>query len=300
MTWTTIEGTAAFQSDHYQLQLQLRSPQSGIGKLSYGGQSYPVRPFQLTWRSDAAEYPFEETYTRGNELVVTYELAPNQRVRPQLVWCVTSRSGALAIDLTISMQTPDLDSDPRIQSHTDFPPHTESLPIKCRGEFASQATDADTAFLFRPKDHELSYAELIFPSDLATGSVSWTGDRLSYRLLSEPLEKGVIRKVRIRALVLPRSDDKLAAERAFEVALRRSTTTDDVVDFPILRWGLLRVGGQDSLTDQNFLNFGEPPSRSSVFVVSSGRFGCRSGDFCPKVGCRLHLVGSVKCPGRAR
>ena len=56
---------------------------------------------------------------------------------------------------------------------------------------------------------------MVFPHDLESPGATWQGNRLSYRVMCELLEKGVIRKARMRAMVIPRADDVTAVQEAF-------------------------------------------------------------------------------------
>jgi hypothetical protein len=82
-------------------------------------------------------------------------------------------------------------------------------------------------FLFRPVGAgvggvEFSYVEMIFPSDFCCASVRW-GDTqgqtakavLHSELFPESLEKGVIRRARLRGLFVPRADDLVTASQLF-------------------------------------------------------------------------------------
>jgi hypothetical protein len=66
----------------------------------------------------------------------------------------------------------------------------------------------------RPEEwDELSYAEMVHPSDFVRADVSAdnSGVRLKTELFPESLEKGVIRRARMRALFIARSADEAVA-----------------------------------------------------------------------------------------
>jgi hypothetical protein len=130
--------------------------------------------------------------------------------------------------LIVSVQTNLLDSDPSILA-------TSVLPIECilrlQGPAADQfellsiddptpqpATPAGDAglLLFRLAGGRLSYVEMVHPADFCGVSVTvedalkhWV--RSSFQLFPERLEKGVIRRARLRGCFLPRNGDRTGA-----------------------------------------------------------------------------------------
>ncbi len=72
--------------------------------------------------------------------------------------------------------------------------------------------------MFRLHGCDASYAEMVVPADFQGGRVQQTPEctRLAYELFPESLEKGVIRRGRIRSLFLPRQRDAQAAWDVYE------------------------------------------------------------------------------------
>ena len=82
------------------------------------------------------------------------------------------------------------------------------------------------AFLLRLPASGLSYLEMVHPSDLSQARVNVVEPadphlHTSFRLFAEHLEKGVIRRGRLRGLFLPRPNDTvdaLDAHREFHLS----------------------------------------------------------------------------------
>jgi hypothetical protein len=74
--------------------------------------------------------------------------------------------------------------------------------------------------LFRPQESSASYCEMVEPEESAGCETSEDGGSTAIRwtLFPDSLEKGVIRRARVRGLILPRQGDEelaLACYRAF-------------------------------------------------------------------------------------
>ena len=69
-------------------------------------------------------------------------------------------------------------------------------------------------FIFRLRGAPLSYIEMVHPLDFVESGLTPLGDgalRWTTRLFQGRLEKGVILRSRLKALITPRSDDIAAA-----------------------------------------------------------------------------------------
>lgn len=182
-----------------------------------------------------------DAYTREGDLVVTYPKS-SQGVRTQVYWHVeacepSNTSGTPSeIDLWVSAQTDLLDSQPNIQVQSQI---TASEVLECLGTDPQDyrpLPDNNEISLAAPEDRcvqglifrlssELTYAQLIHPSDVLTreeldehqASAQTVicgephGERFQYtcqsRLFFEALEKGVIRRARVRGVFVPRQND---------------------------------------------------------------------------------------------
>lgn len=153
-----------------------------------------------------------ESYQRGPDLVATYAQTPERNVRPQVYWRWTEPA---ALELILSMQTSLLDSQPATTLESALP-DGEMMPLASGGRTLDTLhdawhTDGDAprAVLFRPHGVEFSYLEMIHPTDFAGVRLS-IHDRLptvQWHVFPERLEKGVIRRGRVRGVVLARGND---------------------------------------------------------------------------------------------
>lgn len=131
----------------------------------------------------------------------------------------------------MAVQTCLLDSDPTLSAFTEASADEvlvlaangqdwEAVDLTAAGESACELSAEEFAgvFVFRLSDCDLSYAELVFPSDFQGAALHSQGDSvaLRYQLFPEFLEKGVIRKGRIWAVLMERSYDLDGAQGCFE------------------------------------------------------------------------------------
>jgi hypothetical protein len=176
-------------------------------------------------RSDASSWPapLAEAYVRANDLVAAYQQTPDWPFAPQLYWRANLLRGIEGVmasaSLLVSVQTSLLDTCPRIGV-------TSTVP---RGELLLVSNDASRqarveplkketrilpsgeicCVLARSDDEAFSYVEFMPASDFheAFIRVSDQASAIEWRLFSDFLEKGVIRRARIYAALLPREND---------------------------------------------------------------------------------------------
>lgn len=174
----------------------------------------------------------EEAYQRLDDLVVTYGESARRPIRPQLYWRVLrGRQWLGGMELVVSVQTPLLDSRPATWVSTRWA-HGEAWrlldpafelfePLTLDPEQPAYLTPADGAGLFvvRPQSATFSLALAIFPADFARIEIGPSADRagheLSFELFADSLEKGVIRRSRLRCWLLPRDEDMSLACAAY-------------------------------------------------------------------------------------
>jgi hypothetical protein len=170
-----------------------------------------------------------EAYVRGSDLVATYAPTAKCQVRPEIYYRALSEAPGMfgGIELIVSAQTSLLGVDPALRVESTLP-LGEVLALRASDRFESLAVAprgltidrAPGVFLFRPAGADWSYLEMVFPSDFSTARFSIESEaahrlRLANRLFPESLEKGVIRRGRLRGLFLARSEDEAAALTAF-------------------------------------------------------------------------------------
>jgi hypothetical protein len=227
VSWKLEDEIAKWSSAGYRLQVDTRRPFAGVTDIYSGGVFLKgLQPFQLTPSPasiDGAE-PVTESYIRGNDLIAVYGMASGRTASPQITWSVREQRPALLMDIIISMQTPLLASDPSLSSTTSVVADETLVATISRERLhfvpANQADEAlSGVFLFRLADTNLSYVEAIYPSDFVPTEVNVQAETLSYRIICESLEKGVIRKARLRGMIVARDHDMATAIEAYESML---------------------------------------------------------------------------------
>lgn len=168
-----------------------------------------------------------ESYVRGPDLVATYAQTPERNVRPQIYWRYVESNDAPGLEVILSTQTSLLDSTPLTSMESTLPPG-EVLASRGDGQWQTISEDdpaqwrddeqAPRLLLFRPRDFGFSYAEMVHPSDFAGVQCLRQGElpTVRWQLFPERLEKGVIRRGRVRGVYLARERDTELAQAAFD------------------------------------------------------------------------------------
>jgi hypothetical protein len=176
--------------------------------------------------NNAAAWPVKlaEAYVRGDDLVASYSPSADWPYAPQIYWSSESGdrdSGVLAaVSLLVSIQTSLLDTHPVVSVHSELLAG-EVFSVGCPtgdaraldlagGKRVTRAESSSHGLLWRLPGDEFSYAEFASSTDFRELGVEKTHDgniRSGWQLFAEFLEKGVIRRARIHAAILPRADD---------------------------------------------------------------------------------------------
>jgi len=168
-----------------------------------------------------------ESYSRGSDLVARYAETPDRSVRPECYWRYVDRVGdALIIEVLISVQTSLLASEPAIHTRSILPAG-ELARIDVEQQFrlhplgSSELTASSGLGILVVRSQAFvnwTYAEMIYPSDYIGGRVT-AGEasiELVFDLFPESLEKGVIRRARVRGCWVPRDGDREHIRQAYE------------------------------------------------------------------------------------
>ncbi|TWU28550.1 hypothetical protein [Bythopirellula polymerisocia] len=164
-----------------------------------------------------------DCFVRGRDLVARYPETHSQPFSLDVYWRVEITDSRLVIiDAIVSLQTSLLESYPKVQTITSihakeawFVPdsHKKARLISSGQELTC---DEFAGVLLRGAKGSWSYLEMTHPEDLGTWqavddqSDSWT---LQRTLGGEFQEKGVIRRLRVRGLFIPREGDIETAPR---------------------------------------------------------------------------------------
>ncbi len=168
-----------------------------------------------------------EHYDRGVDLVATYAQTPERNFRPQVYWRVIEQpvdaaAASAGLEVIVSTQTSLLDSQPLVALESVLPPGEVQLwsaqgePLTASSGVWQTGSAAACVVLFRPRDWSLSYCELAQAADISAMQVE-LGEfpSIRWQMFPESLEKGVIRRGRVRGVFLPREQDEQLARAAW-------------------------------------------------------------------------------------
>jgi hypothetical protein len=249
-TWQIQKQNAVLRSVGLSTQIDLAQSCDGLTHVVAGGKLWHAARLlglaKVSPKSASASPPtppsslkqddITEHYVRGNDLVLTYgpQTAGTDAMRIDALWrVITPETGdkfIAAVDLVVSVQTPNLDvqADLLVQSVL---PTQESLrlmtvnpihyqPLANTGGITTllEPENGLGCLLFRQAGLNVSYVEMVHPSDFHHDEFVQSGlakneSCLMHHLFHATLEKGVALRSRVRGLFIPRIDDvRIAAE----------------------------------------------------------------------------------------
>lgn len=200
MQWSLTQQTATLSMAGWQWTLDLAQPQAGLKVMpTLGGDCWHL--LQITPAPRHA-CEIEDSFARGSDLMIRYGQSESDSFAFQLDLRAVPQSGLgpfqCGLDLWLSVQTQLLDSHPTLEvsnevsaarwSATD----TEGKPARrdTLAALACRTAASSIAIFVHPSDR--SQAELLRPTDATSSRV---------RLFGNFMEKGVIRRGRLRCLV---------------------------------------------------------------------------------------------------
>jgi hypothetical protein len=230
--WQLSETSAVWQSGGLVLRLDLSAPEMGLDALAVKGQATSGARLLATrtLHADGKSEVVADAYIRGDDLVATYVQTAARPFRPQIYWRgLAGNDQALGgLELILSAQTSLLDADPSLSTASELPAGQVGVLVNANSaRFAplgpalpAAVTNGPGVFLFRPAGASWSYVEMVFPTDFAGAQLIEKARspgvlQVVNSLFAERLEKGVIRRGRIRGLFLPRQDDERLAADAY-------------------------------------------------------------------------------------
>ena len=183
-------------------EVTLDNPAAGIGRLAWN--DVPLVGHVLGVSAGESSSP-QDAFARGADLVAVYAQTEPQRFSWQVYWRASApEAGVVLLDVILSLQTPLLESFPRVATHSQL----------AASEASTVAAEGDCIVL-RPTEGDWSYAEMTHPKDCGSWQLSSAANNqisLQRTLGGQFLEKGVIRRLRLRGAFLPRENDlELAA-----------------------------------------------------------------------------------------
>lgn len=229
-----LQGTlATLQTDQLAGTIDLRQPQLGLHALRMNSAdgSSELSAASLLRLSLPGGAPLEEihdSWVRGCDLVAVYSSTSKRASQPEIYWRRLSSHDAIGLELIVSIHTGLLDDNPATHIVSDVPAvEMWWLPSTMQPEFARRMLPDDAPLVLRGADgpgscivrlgSQVSYVEMTHPSDFCDSEVTWREGRVAVhsRLFPERLEKGVIRRGRLRGWFVSSTVDLAAAGRLF-------------------------------------------------------------------------------------
>jgi len=244
--------TARLRFGPFSATLDPRRPHDGLGEIQFGADSLEGdRLLAIAAERLATDDQTlaAEAHVRGSRLMAAYEETPDRPLRVEASWCVlrprSSERFLLGVELVISVETHQLDYRPELSARSRLAAvETWRLLDAASGDYQSlprspdqvstlQPADGSCCLLFRLPGIELSYAEMVHPTDFRRAELTHSGEGgetvdVRHPLFCDRLEKGVLLRARVRGLFLPREDDARAVATcyaAFAAALNPATWT---------------------------------------------------------------------------
>lgn len=192
-------------------------------------------------------------YPRGSNLIANYQNLVNPQNTLQIDWRIVPAfisqdshdespenfdRACLEIDVVVSLHTESLESYPQITAKTQLAcdqflyvpdPEDSMQPVFLPNEVVAQASEKPGYAVYRLRDLPWSYLEMVYPADFSrwqgnlSANESPSANALNasneqifcWDLDCKLLEKGVIRRLQLRALLLPKHNDLTLARRSY-------------------------------------------------------------------------------------
>lgn len=232
--WKAHGSEGTWRREDWQLQVDRAQPELGVTVSA--GDAGPLERCRFTalTLSELDRPVVEESLIRGHDLISRYSMGTRDRIEPHVYWRVTEPLG-FAWQTLVSVKTDRLDGYPRMKSVTHLLDGDLWLPAnrKFRWEqisvptICSPISSHPPVYVFRFRDRDYSYVEMVYPTDFRQARFSRTGVdgdgwNCEFQLFHESLEKGVIRLCRVQSAFVPRADDMQRAEAIYRDFLNES------------------------------------------------------------------------------
>ncbi len=211
--WILSKYKASLQTDKLSAAFRLDQQSAGL-TLSFHGTTWSqatLAGIQLP-DSDDLLAP-SDSYLRGADAIADYELPENEihvEIYRRNLQLAVGDAQCPGIETIVALWTDRLDTAPVVNATTTVS-NAEVVSLEA-------ACPLGSAWLIRPTDAAWSYVEMIPSTDFqsASQSVDGTSTVIRYPFFGQHLEKGVIRKARIRGLFVERSRDVERATAALQ------------------------------------------------------------------------------------
>ena len=226
--WQIHRSTARWESDRLRVSVDLTCPAVGFHHIAWEATDFPharVLQVSVPSRGHHDTECVDDVYVRGSDAIVTYAETSDSPVHPQVYWRVLDAPGsssAIILEAIVSVQTRLLDSDPRIQlastvsgdpwllcAAEDSAGRFRTIVPQKRSPLSIDVTAPGIALLARIPELAFSYGHIVHATDLIEAQLTWDQaghmSTLSTVFFGQRLEKGVLRRVRARAILVPRT-----------------------------------------------------------------------------------------------
>lgn len=229
--WQIKESIAELSTDRFTGLVDLSRPWMGFS-LSNERPAGILQILGVWFENHKSEFESQQftVHVRGTDLVARYTEDQQRHIYPEIYWRLIEPTslGVSGIELIASVQTSKLSSKPRLTTQSRCIAE-EVLRIESRRDGDCQTFDLgaeksvrlerDSFLLSRPNNTSFSYCEMVHPSDFVSSTIMQTEQQgiaqLSHELFPQSLEKGVIRRGRVRGIFVPRERDVECAREHF-------------------------------------------------------------------------------------
>jgi hypothetical protein len=235
--WTIREEQAALSTPSLSAVLDLSAPHSGLHGLIWNQMKLDVDFLGVELPETASiNRIVRDAYCRVDDLVVTYADTSQWQLRPQIYWryCDRWSGSCVGVELIASLQTSLLDAPADIATISRVAADEMFYLSAHQHDFRELARSAHPqcispslavgCFVFRLTSANVSYVELIHPSDFRETlleavpelQVDEPAALCRHRLFGRRLEKGVILRGRVLGLFMPQDDDLRLARKCYQ------------------------------------------------------------------------------------
>jgi hypothetical protein len=199
--------------------VDLSAPHAGLGKLHAFGHATAgtVLGVQLETGERLSGARLADAYSRGRDLVAVYEQTDVRSFRATVYWRALDLAAGLhaaAVELIVSVQTDLLDTTPQLRAHSRIDATAayagamseawESFSLSTLLQQPNGAAASPRCVALPLRGLDATYCEMIHPSDWRGVEVIRTegGIELDWPLVGHFMEKGVVRRLRVRGVLL--------------------------------------------------------------------------------------------------
>lgn len=224
--WNLSGDQAFLQSKTLAGLVDVSKPQLGLHQLQINNQSVAGHLLGIKTTPEERHDAPQEHYSRGDDLVVAYQQSGGQQFGYEVYWrMVNQEQGIIGLEAIVSIQTDLLESFPEFHVVSELGEVEILVASEVSSDLQFRKLEGELQgddlglLLVRPRDADWSYVEMTHPEDPNHWQVERkdAGNTTIHRKLGGLfMEKGVIRRMRIRGLMLPREGDQQLAQQCLE------------------------------------------------------------------------------------